>query len=51
METREGDSADAYHLCDASVSEDVACVDEAIQHLSSLLNQVTLIGIVLQLLI
>lgn len=45
------DAAGAYHLCDASVSEDVACVDEAVQHLSCLLDQVTLVGIVLQLLI
>lgn len=45
------DSAGAYHLCDASVSQDVACVNEAIQHLSRLLDQVTLVGIVLQLLI
>lgn len=43
------DAAGAYHLCDASVSEDVACVDEAVQHLSCLLDQVTLVGIVLQL--
>lgn len=45
------DAAGAYHLCDASVSEDVACVDEAVQHLSCLLDQVTLVGIILQLLI
>lgn len=51
MQTGLVDFAGAYHLCDASVSEDVACVDEAVQHLSCLLDQVTLVGIVLQLLI
>lgn len=45
------DASGAYHLCDASIGEDVAGVDEAIQHLSCLLDQVTLVGIVLQLLI
>lgn len=41
------DVASAYHLCNASVSEDVACVDEAVQHLCCLFDQVTLVGIVL----
>lgn len=45
------DAAGTYHLCDASVSEDVACVDEAIQHLCCLLDQVALVGIVLELLV
>lgn len=45
------DAVSTYHLCDASVSEDVACVNEAVQHLGCLLDQVTLIGIILQLLI
>lgn len=44
-------AAGAYHLCDASISEDVTCVDEAVQHLRCLLDQVTLVGIVLQLLV
>lgn len=41
----------AYHLRNASVCQDVACVDEAVQHLSRLLDKITLVGIVLQLLI
>lgn len=39
------------HLCDASVREYVTGMDEAIQHLSCLLNQVTLVWVILQLLI
>lgn len=45
------DAAGSYHLCNASVGKDVACMDESVQHLSRLLYQVTLVGIVLQLLI
>ena len=45
------DAAGAYHLCDASVGEDVTCVDETVQHLGRLLDQVALVGIVLQLLV
>lgn len=41
----------AYHLCDSSVSEDVASVDEAVEHLGRLLDQIALVGIVLQLFI
>lgn len=41
----------AYHLCDSSVGEDVAGVDEAIEHLGRLLDQIALVGIVLQLFI
>lgn len=44
-------AAGAYHLCDAPVGEDVACVDEAVQHLRRLLDQVALVGVVLQLLV
>lgn len=40
-----------YHLCNSSVSEDVACMDEAVQHLGCLLDQVTLVGVVFQLFI
>lgn len=36
----------AYHLCNASVCEDVACMDEAVQHLGCLLDQVALVGVV-----
>lgn len=39
------------HLCDASVGEDVAGVDQSIKHLSCLFNQVTLVGVVFQLFI
>lgn len=45
------EAAGSYHLCYASVGEDVACVDQAIEHLSCLLYQVTLVGIVIQLFI
>lgn len=37
------------HLCNATVSEDVTSVDEAVEHLGRLLDQVTLVGIILQL--
>lgn len=40
-----------YHLCNASVCQDVACMDEAVKHLSCLLDKITLVGIVLQFLI
>ena len=39
------------HLSNASVGEDVAGVDQTVQHLSCLLNQVTLVWVVLQLLV
>lgn len=43
--------AEPHHLCDASVGEDVAGVDQSIKHLSCLFNQVTLVGVVFQLFI
>lgn len=39
------------HLCNAPVGEDVAGVDQPIEHLGRLLNQVTLVGVVFQLFI
>lgn len=41
----------AYHLGNASVCEDIAGMNEPIQHLSCLFNQVTLVRIILELLI
>ena len=41
----------ADHLRDAAVGEDVAGVDEAVEHLSRLLDQVALVRVVLQLLV
>lgn len=40
-----------HHLGDASVGEDVASMDQSIKHLSRLLNQVALVGVVFQLFI
>ena len=40
-----------YHLRDAAVRQDVSRVDEAVKHLGSLLDEVTLVGIVFQLVI
>lgn len=40
-----------HHLGDASVGEDIAGVDQSIKHLSCLLDQVALVGVVLQLFI
>lgn len=40
-----------HHLGDATVGEDIAGVDQSIEHFGCLLNQVTLVGVVFQLLI
>ena len=40
-----------YHLSNAPVGEDVSCVDQPVKHLRCLLYEVTLVGVVLQLLI
>lgn len=40
-----------HHLCDASVGENVASMYESIKHLCRLFYQVTLVGVVFQLLI
>lgn len=37
-----------HHLGNATVGKDVAGVDQSIKHLGSLLNQVTLVGVVFQ---
>lgn len=41
----------SYHLCNASVGEDVSSVYEPVKHLCCLFYQVTLVGVVFQLLI
>ena len=41
----------AYHLRDAAVGEDVARVDEAVEHFGRLLDQIALVRVVLQLLV
>lgn len=41
----------SYHLCNASVGEDVSSVYEPVKHLCCLFYQVTLVGVIFQLLI
>lgn len=40
-----------YHLCNASVCEDVTCMYKPVEHLCCLLYQVTLIGVIFKFLI
>ncbi len=40
-----------YHLCDPSVSHNVASVDESVQHLGGLFYQVALVWVFLQVVI
>lgn len=39
------------HLRDSPIREDVACVDEAVQHFGGLFDEVGLVGVVLQLVV
>lgn len=40
-----------YHLCNASVGQDVTCVYEPVKHLCCLFYQVILVGVIFKLLI
>lgn len=44
-------NGEPYHLSDATVGEDVARVNQAVQHLGRLLDQVALVRVVFQLLV
>ena len=44
-------AASAYHLCNATVSHDVASMDQSIEEFSCLLYQITLVWILVNIII